>query len=133
NAIPKKCVHPVPRTVKKLIGNYKIQRFMFLFQRANGRDGNNPLHSQHFEAINVCSEVQFGRQNPMSASMPREKSNLSSFERAQYEGVGRRSKRGVQFDLACFGQPRHGIKSAAADNPNFRLWQFPSYVSTRKF
>ena len=126
NAIPKKCVHPVPRAVKKLIRNHKIHRFMFFFQRANGRDGNNPLHSQHFEAINVCAEVEFGRQNPVSASMPREKSDLASFQRTQHEGVRGLSKRGVQFDFTCFGQPGHRIKPAAADNPNFCLWQFPS-------
>jgi hypothetical protein len=49
------------RAIEKLVWNHKLKRFVFFLERANGRDRQNPFNPKLFEAVDIGSEIQFGR------------------------------------------------------------------------
>ena len=74
--------------VEKLVGDHELQRLVLFLQRSDGGDGNDPLHAELLEAVNVGAEIQLGGQNAVSASVAGQKRNLAAFQRAQDIGVG---------------------------------------------
>ena len=108
--------------VDELVRNHKVRRLMLLFERADGRDGEDPLHAQHLHREDVGAKVQFAGQDTMTASVARQKSNLATFKFAdKYVGgiaKGRRSPH-----LLRIGKSGHGVQAAAADDANFCLLQ----------
>ena len=62
----------------------------------------------------------------MAATVTREKSDFAALESAADIGVGRRAEGSSQAHFFYFGQAWHGIQPAAADDPDFRLWQSSS-------
>jgi hypothetical protein len=54
----------------------------------------------------------------MAAAMSREESYAAAFERAHHDGVRRVTEWRLYVQLARIAESGHGVKAAAADNPN---------------
>ena len=59
NASPKKCIHPMPSAIKKLIRYHKIQRLVLFLQRSDRRHGHDSANAQLLEAVDIGAEIQF--------------------------------------------------------------------------
>src|SRR5580698_8984356 len=93
NPVAKKSINPVTRAVEELIGNDEIERLVLFLQRSDGRNGDDPLDAQLFEAVNVSAKIQLAGQNVMAASVAGEECNLPAFQRAADVSVGGRTER----------------------------------------
>ena len=122
-AVSKERVDTVACAIHKLIGNDKVERPMFFFQRADGRQRNDPRDPKLLQPVNVGTVIQLRRHEAMSPPMTGQKSDASTSQRTQNVGIGGRAKWGLQRHLAHVGQPRHRVEAAPADNANFRLRQ----------
>src|SRR5260370_13372777 len=67
-------------TIKELIGNHKIQRLVLFLHGSNGAKGDDTLHPELFEAVNVGPEVKLRGSDPMPAPLAGEKRPLLSFQ-----------------------------------------------------
>jgi len=59
----------------------------------------------------------------MTATVAREESDLAAFQFAEDEGIRRIAKGRLHAHFVLIGKAWHGIKSAAADDADFRLSQ----------
>src|SRR5207248_11027910 len=126
NAIAEVGVHAVAGAVEKLVGNHEFQRPVLLFKRAHRRYGDDPLHPQLLEAVNICPKIQLGRKNAMSSAVSCQESDFTPLKSSQNIGIGRRAERGSQFKFFDLFQPGHGIQAAAPDDAYFRPLQSAS-------
>src|ERR1017187_6273060 len=113
------------RAVDELVGHHKIGGLVLFLQRPNGRSRKNSLDAELLHRINVGAKIQLRRQNAVSAPMPRQKRNLSAFQHAQDKRVRRLAKRRFHALFMHIRESGHRVKSAAPDNANLRLSQFP--------
>ena len=126
DAVSEKSVDAMAGAVEKLVGDHKLQRLMLFLQRSDRGNGNDPLHAQLLKAVNIGAKIQLAGQDAVSAPVTRQERNFAAFQRAQDVGVRGLAERRLQAYLFNFGEPRHGVQPAAADNSNFCLWQrFP--------
>ena len=123
DAISEERVHTVAGAVEKLVGDHKLQGLMLFLQRSHGGNGNDPLHAQLLEAINVGPEIQLGGQNAVSAAVTGQERDFTAFQRAQNVGVRGFAERRLQAYLFDFGEAGHGVQPAAANDSDFCLWQ----------
>ena len=72
----------MPGTVKELVGNNKLQRFVFLFQRPYCGNRDDTFNPQLLEAINIGAKVQLSWQDAVAAAVPRQKRHFLALERA---------------------------------------------------
>ena len=116
--------------VDELVGHHKVGGLVLFLQRADGRNGEDALHAQLLEGVDVGAEVQLRGQNAMPAPMPRQKGHLAPLQFAQHKGVGRLAKGRLHALFAHVGESGHGVKPAAADDADLRLSQCPLLVAT---
>src|SRR5664279_2987936 len=102
--------------VEELINDDDVTRLVFFLQRADGADADDPLNAKLFHGPDVGPMVQFARQNPMTASMAREKNHVTPGKFAGEQIVGGIAER--RFDLHPFlvGEAFKVVKSGAADD-----------------
>src|ERR1019366_3014121 len=62
-------VDSVACAIDKLIGNDKVEWAMLFFQRADGRQRNDPRDPKLLQPVNVGAVIQLGRHEAMSATM----------------------------------------------------------------
>ena len=120
---PKNVSIAVPGTIKKLVGNHKIERLVFLLQRSHRRDRNNAFDAKLLKAVNVGAKIDLGRQKHMPSAVPREKCYLASGQGPQHISIGGLTKRGGLRHFLHIGQTGHMVKPTAANNSNFSLRQ----------
>src|SRR5438105_5861823 len=104
--------------IKKLRGQQDVARGIFFLQTADRRYANDPADVEGTERVNVRPMIQFMRQNPVPASMSRQKVNTATEHGPADDRIGRRAERRIDF---VFGQVRKTfqvIETAAADNPD---------------
>jgi hypothetical protein len=105
--------------VEKLVNDDNVARLIFLLQRPNGANADDPLNTELFHGPDIRAMVQFARQNPMAAPVSREKDDVAP---AQFSGeqIVRRFPEG-RFDLYPFlvREAFYAVKSGAADDSNF--------------
>src|SRR5260370_27322288 len=70
-------------TIEELIGNHEIQRLVLFLHGSNGAKGDDTLHPELFEAVNVGPEVKLRGGDPMAAPVAGEKGHIPSPEPAQ--------------------------------------------------
>ena len=109
--------------IDELVGNDEVGRLVLFFQRAHRGDRDDPLHAELLECIDVGAEIQLRRQNAMSASMPCQKGNLAAFQFAEHERVRWIAKWRFHALFMNIGESGHGVKPAAADDPDLCLSQ----------
>ena len=118
DAVTKEGRDPRLCAIVKLIRQDDIERPVLLFERADGARGDDPLHTELFEAINVGAEVEFRGHDRVIAIMPRKKNDALPFKCADAVAIGRVSKRRLDFDLLNVRETFHLIKAAATDDAN---------------
>ena len=123
---PKKCIDAMAGAVEELVGDDKLHRLVFFLKRSNGGDGDDTLDAELLETMDIGAKVQFAGENAMAAPMTREKGDSAALENAADIGVGRSAEGRFDADFFDFGQARHRVEPAAADDSDFCLWQSPS-------
>src|SRR5579864_7572789 len=71
HSVAKESVHTMAGAIEKLVWNHEIQRLVLFFERTNGRNGDDALDTELFEAMNIGAEVQLARKNSVSTPVPR--------------------------------------------------------------
>src|SRR5437762_2038850 len=104
--------------VKKLRRQEDIARRVFFLQSPDRRNANNPANVEGTERINVRPMIQFMRQNPVAASMSRQKINAATKHCAADDRVGGRAEGRVDLVFGQVGKAFQVIETAAADNPD---------------
>ena len=94
-ALSKKGRNSSPSPIKKLVWEDDIKWFMFLFQGSDCTRRDNPLHSNFLHGINIGSEVELRRQDPVPFAMPCQKGHSLPFQCANGQRVGGIPKRGL--------------------------------------
>ena len=75
------------RAIDELVGNHEVGRLVLFFERADGGDGQDALHSELLEGVDIGAEVQFRRKNAVSATVAREEGDFVAFQFAEHEWV----------------------------------------------
>ena len=104
DAVAKESVYAMTGAVEKLGRDHEIERLVLFFQRTDGRNRNDALHSQLFEAINVGAEIQFAGQKLVAARVARQKRDFAAFQRSENVGVGGISEWSLLLDLLRIGR-----------------------------
>src|SRR4030095_1852920 len=102
--------------VKKLRRQEDIAWRVFFLQTAHRRNANNPADVEGTERVDVRPVIQFMRQNPVPASVSRQKINAATRDCSADDRIGRDAEGRIDF---VFGQIRKAfqvIETAAADN-----------------
>ena len=118
------------RAIKKLVREDKRLRGEVFAQRADGAEGDNALHAELLQAVDVGAEIQFRRQNAMPPAVPCQKRQPLSVQRAEHVGIRRRAPRRFHRNLFDILQTRQRIQPAAADDADLRLCHFRSRLRT---
>ena len=105
-----------PGPIEELIGHEDIERPVLLFQTADGARRQDPLHAQHFEAVDVRTEVQLRRQNAVPDAVARQKGDTLAAQGADHIWAGRIAERRGDRPLFTVGHLRHVVQTAAADD-----------------
>ena len=106
---------PLVRSIE-LVGDDDVSRGDGLFQAADGRDGDDPLHAELLHAVDVGAVVDFRRQVAVSATVAGQKYHADAVQHAGDVFVGRITERGVHADPLHLLKPFHIIEAASADN-----------------
>src|SRR5438132_11257614 len=107
--------------IKKLRRQQNVARRVFFLQTSDRRHANDPADVEGTKRINIRPMIQFMRQNPVSASVSRQKVNAAAEHCSADDRIGGRAER--RLDLV-FGQARKTfqmIEATAADNSDGRL------------
>src|SRR5262245_47961949 len=86
--------------IHKLVWKDDITRLVHSLKRADGAHANDPRDAQLLHRVDVCSMIQFGRQNTMFARMSWQKDHLASGKLACEQLIRGASKR--RFHLHPF-------------------------------
>ncbi len=121
DAIAEKGVDAMASAIEELRWDHEIQRLVFFLQRADGGNGNDAIHSQLLEAVNVGTKVEFAGQQLVAASVAGEKSDFASLEGAYDIGVGRVSEGRLQVDFVRVFKTGHVVQATAADDADLCL------------
>src|SRR4029077_15563833 len=79
NAFAEECMKSaLAGAIKKLRRQDHVTRRVFLLQTAYGRHRNDPANIQRTECIDVGPMIYFMRQNAVTATVPRQKVNLTA-------------------------------------------------------
>ena len=116
-------VDTMASAIEELVGDDEVEGLVLFLQRTDRGDGNDALDAELLEAMNFGAEDEFAGEKAVASSVTRQKSDLAPFKLAADVGVGRRAERRFDADLLHSSQAGHGIESAAADDPDFCLWQ----------
>ncbi len=92
DAFAEESVDALAGAIDELVGDDELQRLVFFLERADGRDRENALDAELFEAVNVGAEVQFGGQNAVAASVAGQEGDFAC-PRACPERTGRKARR----------------------------------------
>ena len=109
--------------IDELVGDNEIGWLVLFLQGANCRDGENALHSEFLEGVDIGPEVQLRREDAVTATVAREERNPVSFQFAENEWVRWIPKGRFDAFFVDVGKSGHRVKPAAADNPDLRLRQ----------
>src|SRR3970040_91070 len=88
NASLEKCRNPPFSEVDKLIRQHDVARLDRLFHTPDRTHRNHPAHPERLERIDIRAIVDFGRIDPMSTSMPREKGDTNPVQFAEHYLIG---------------------------------------------
>ena len=72
--------------VDELVGNDEVGGLVLFLERTDGGDGEDALHAELLEGVDVGAEVQLGGKNAMAAAMARQEGDFAAFQFAQNEG-----------------------------------------------
>ena len=64
--------------VHKLVNEHDVARLAFFLQGADGADADDPGDAEFFHRPDVGAMVEFRRQNPVAASVARQKDDIAS-------------------------------------------------------
>jgi hypothetical protein len=106
--------------IHELIGDDHVQRRVFLLERAHGGDGEDALHAQRLQGVDVGAEVDLAGRDAMAAPVAGQEGDLAPLERPEDEDIGRRTERGLHRDLVRVRHAAHLVEAAAADDPDLR-------------
>jgi hypothetical protein len=87
--------------IKKLRWQQNVARRVFFLQTSDRRHANDPADVEGTKRINIRPMIQFMRQNPVSASVSRQKVNAAAEHCSADDRIGGRAER--RLDLV-FGQ-----------------------------
>jgi hypothetical protein len=104
------------RAINELVSDEKFAGREFFFERANRADGDDAIHADKFEGIDVGAVIDFRRKNAMAAAVSREERNPSTFEKARDDGFRGIAEGRVDADFLGVRKAFHVVKAAAADD-----------------
>ena len=91
----------------------------FNVQPPSGRR-THPLDAQKLHGIEIGAIVDLRRHKAMAAPVPRQERHALALKRADNQRVGGLAEGRLHAHLARALEPRHGVKSAAADDADLR-------------
>src|SRR6059058_5548422 len=122
NAFTEKSVAgALTRPIKKLRRQQDIARRVFFLQTADRRHANDPADIEGTKRINIGPMIQFMRQNPVSASVWRQKVNAAAEHCSADDRIGGRAERRLDFVFSQARKTFQMIQATAADNSDGRL------------
>src|SRR5437660_9015491 len=117
NALTEKGVAGVlTRPIKRLRRQQDVARSVFFLQTADRRHANDPADVEGTKRINIRPMIQFMRQNPVSASVSRQKVNTATEQCSADDRIGGRAERRIDLVFGQVGKTFDMIETAAADN-----------------
>src|SRR2546428_10090764 len=117
NALAEKSVaRALTCPIKKLRRQQDVARSVFFLQTADRRHANDPADVEGTKRINIRPMIQFMRQNPVSASVSRQKVNAAAEHCSADDRIGGRAERRLDFVFGQVGKAVQMIEAAAADN-----------------
>ncbi len=102
--------------VDELVDQHDVARPVFLLERANGADADDPVDAELFHRPDVGAVVQLGREEAMTAAVAREKDDIAPRETAGEEVVGGRAEGRPDLHPFLLGEALDVIEAAAADD-----------------
>ncbi len=127
-SIAEEGIDAMSRAIDELVRDNEIQRTVFFLQGANGGQRNDALDTKLLQTVYVGAVVQLRRHEAMSTAMAGQEGDLATGQRSQDVSVRRLAEWGVKRKLTHVGQARHGVKTASADDANFRVCQSVSFL-----
>jgi hypothetical protein len=120
-ASKKRVFKTVLGAVEKLVNEHNVARFIFLLQRTDRADADDPGNAELFHRPDVGAMVQLARQNAVTASMSGQKNHIASGQPAREQIIRWRTE--WCFDLHPFlvREAFNVVKSRAADDSNAML------------
>jgi hypothetical protein len=128
NATPEKSVFKTALgAVKKLVNEYDVAGFVFLLQRADRADADDPGDIELFHRPDVGAMIQFTRQYAVTPPVPGQKNYVASGQFAREQVV--RGRPEWRFDLHPFlvCEAFDVVKPRAANDSNAKLWHMRLY------
>ena len=104
------------RPIKELIGNKKIERWIFLVQRSDRAHGDHLLDAEHFECADICAVVDLAGREAMATAVASKKCNALTLKRSDHDDFGRIAERRLHADVPRVRKTGHPVKTAAANN-----------------
>src|SRR5262249_55014169 len=104
--------------VIKLVRNHDVEGRNVLLHASDRTNGNQPLNSQFFEAVNICAVIDFGWQDPVAASMSCEECDFLAVEVADDKCIRWIPERSRYPHFFHIGKLVHLIEAASADHTN---------------
>ena len=86
--------------VEKLVDEHDVARLVFLLQRADGADADDPGDAELLHRPDVGAMIQFAGQNPVAAAVPRQEDHVAPGQLAGEQIVRGRAE--GRFDLHPF-------------------------------
>ena len=87
DSIAKEGRSAVEGAVDELIRDHKLSRLMLQLERADGGDGDDPLHAKFFHGEDIGSEIQLAGQDTMTAAVACQEGHSPPFQFAGYKYV----------------------------------------------
>ena len=121
DSISEKRVGALAGAIDELVREDDVRRLVLLLHRAYRAGGDNRVHAENFEAEDVRPVIQLTRQQAVSASMAREKSDPDSVDLAYDVRIGRFAERRFHPPFFHALQALHLVEAGAADDADRRV------------
>ena len=102
--------------IEKLIRQDDVARPVFVLERPNGADADDPGHAELLHGPEVRAVVQFARQDAMAAPVPGKKNDFASTKPAGQKLIGWRTKGCFHSHPFLVSESIDVIQPAAADD-----------------
>ena len=103
-----------PGAVYYLVGDYEVERPEFFFEAADGADGDNALHAEGLEGVDVGADGNLGWGYAVDSAVPGQEGYADAFQASGDYGVAGVSEGGRDFDLLAVGEAGDVVESGAA-------------------
>jgi hypothetical protein len=103
--------------IDKLVGDEEFARSQFFLEGAHGADGDDAVHAEKFERVNVGAVIDFGRQNAMAAAVAGKEGDAFALEKPVTMASEGSPKGVLTRDFPAIGEAFHRIKAAAPMMP----------------